>query len=75
MNDVDAADGVDRDEEKPELNDVELLDHQWNKTKAGLKLLLNDPEGLMIIAEKVMKDLDKDGSGALEFPEIKAMIL
>ena len=42
--------------------------------KAALEALLKDEAKLTEIATNVMKSLDKDGSGKLEFAEIKAMV-
>ena len=42
--------------------------------KAALQALLNDHSKLTLVAAEVMKQLDVDGSGMLEFPEVKKMI-
>ena len=42
--------------------------------KAALQALLNDQTKLTMVAQEVMKQLDVDGSGKLEFPEVKKMI-
>ena len=45
-----------------------------NNPKAALQALLNDHTKLTMVAQEVMKQLDVDGSGKLEFPEVKKMI-
>ena len=45
-----------------------------NNPKAALQALLNDQTKLTMVAREVMKQLDVDGSGCLEFPEVKKMI-
>ena len=42
--------------------------------KSALQALLNDNEKLTQVATEVMKQLDDDNSGKLEFPEVKKMI-
>ena len=45
-----------------------------NNPKVALQALLNDQAKLTMVAKEVMKQLDVDGSGMLEFPEVKKMI-